>query len=164
MQQTVRRFNIITLRPHWGQYIISQGFMFLVSLVLLLVAGHDAITFKMPFLVLGTVTMLMTLYGCLYLSKIQYVISAEQLIVQQGVFHRTSDYIELYRIVDFSEQRDILEQFFGLKTISIYSGDRTNPKLDICGVQEKVDVVGIIRERVEYNKQIKGVYEITNRY
>ena len=164
MQQTVRRFNIITLRPHWGQYIISQRFMFLVSLVLFLVAGHDAITFKMPFLVLGTVTMLMTLYGCLYLSKIQYVISAEQLIVQQGVFHRTSDYIELYRIVDFSEQRDILEQFFGLKTISIYSGDRTNPKLDICGVQEKVDVVGIIRERVEYNKQIKGVYEITNRY
>ena len=164
MQQTVRRFNIITLRPHWGQYIISQGFMFLVSLVLFLVAGHDAITFKMPFLVLGTVTMLMTLYGCLYLSKIQYVISAEQLIVQQGVFHRTSDYIELYRIVDFSEQRDILEQFFGLKTISIYSGDRTNPKLDICGVQEKVDVVGIIRERVEYNKQIKGVYEITNTY
>ena len=164
MQQTVRRFKIITLRPHWGQYIISQGFMFLVSLVLFLVAGHDAITFKMPFLVLGTVTMLMTLYGCLYLSKIQYVISAEQLIVQQGVFHRTSDYIELYRIVDFSEQRDILEQFFGLKTISIYSGDRTNPKLDICGVQEKVDVVGIIRERVEYNKQIKGVYEITNRY
>ena len=164
MQQTVRRFNIITLRPHWGQYIISQGFMFLVSLVLFLVAGHDAITFKMPFLVLGTVTMLMTLYGCLYLSKLQYVISAEQLIVQQGVFHHTSDYIELYRIVDFSEQRDILEQFFGLKTISIYSGDRTNPKLDICGVQEKVDVVGIIRERVEYNKQIKGVYEITNRY
>ena len=138
--------------------------MFLVSLVLFLVAGHDAITFKMPFLVLGTVTMLMTLYSCLYLSKLQYVISAEQLIVQQGVFHRTSDYIELYRIVDFSEQRDILEQFFGLKTISIYSGDRTNPKLDICGVQEKVDVVGIIRERVEYNKQIKGVYEITNRY
>ena len=164
MQQTVRRFNIITLRPHWGQYFISQGFMFLVSIVLFLVAGHDAITFKMPFLILGTVTMLMTLYGCLYLSKLQYVISAEQLIVQQGVFHRTSDYIELYRIVDFSEQRDILEQFFGLKTISIYSGDRTNPKLDICGVQEKVDVVGIIRERVEYNKQIKGVYEITNRY
>ena len=61
MQQTVRRFNIITLRPHWGQYIISQGFMCLVSLVLFLVAGHDAITFKMPFLLLGSVTMLMML-------------------------------------------------------------------------------------------------------
>ena len=70
---------------------------------------------------------------------------------------------ELYRIVDFCEQRDIMEQLFGLKTVSIYSGDRTNPKLDIYGVKEKVDVVGIIRERVEYNKQRRGVYEITNR-
>ena len=137
MQQTVRRFNIITLRPHWGQYIISQGFMCLVSLVLFLVAGHDAITFKMPFLLLGSVTMLMMLYGCLYLSKLQFIISSEQLIIQHGVFQRTSDYIELYRIVDFCEQRDIMEQLFGLKTVSIYSGDRTNPKLDIYGVKEK---------------------------
>ena len=163
MQQTVRRFRVITLRPHWGQYIISQGLMFLVSLVVFLVAGHDAITIKMPFLILGSVTMLMMLYGCLYLSKLQFIISSEQLIIQHGVFHRSSGYIELYRIVDFSEQRDILEQLFGLKTVSIYSGDRTNPKLDIYGVMEKVDVVGIIRERVEYNKQRRGVYEITNR-
>ena len=148
MQQTVRRFNIITLRPHWGQYIISQGFMCLVSLVLFLVAGHDAITFKMPFLLLGSVTMLLMLYGCMYLSKLQFIISSEQLIIQHGVFQRTSDYIELYRIVDFCEQRDIMEQLFGLKTVSIYSGDRTNPKLDIYGVKEKVDVVGIIRERI----------------
>ena len=163
MQQTVRRFKVITLRPHWGQYIISQGFMFLVSVVLFLVAGHEAITFKMPFLIMGSVTMMTMLYGCLYLSKLQFIISPEQLIIQHGVFHRTSDYVELYRVVDFSENRDILEQLFGLKTVSIYSGDRTNPKLDIYGVMEKVDVVGIIRERVEYNKQRRGVYEITNR-
>ena len=89
----------------------------------------------------------MMLYGCLYLSKLQFIVSSEQLIIQHGIFHRTSDYIELYRIVDFCEQRCIMEQLFGLKTISIYSGDRTNP----------------IRERVEYNKQRRGVYEITNR-
>lgn len=163
MQQTVRRFNIITLRPHWPQYIISQGFMFLVSLILFLVAGHDSIEFKAPFLILGSATMLIALYGCLYLSKLRFIISSEQLIIQHGVFHRTSDYIELYRVVDFSESRDILEQLFGLKTASIFSGDRTNPKLDIFGVKEQVDVVAIIRERVEYNKQRKGVYEITNR-
>ena len=163
MQQTVRRFSVITLRPHWGQYIISQGLMFLVSMVLFLAAGHDAITIKMPFLLLGSVTMLAVLYGCLYLSKLQFIITAEQLIIQHGVIHSSSDYIELYRIVDFSEQRDIMEQLFGLKTVSIYSGDRTNPKLDIYGVHEKTDVVGIIRERVEYNKQRRGVYEITNR-
>lgn len=164
MQQQVRRFNIITLRPHWAQYIISQGLMFLLSAVLFLVAGHELITFKAPFLILGTCTTLIMLYGCLYLNKLRFIISSEQLIIQHGVFQRTSDYIELYRIVDFSENRDILEQMFGLKTVSIYSGDRTNPKLDIYGVKERLDVVTLIRERVEYNKQRKGVYEITNRY
>lgn len=163
MEQTVRRFKVIMLRPHWGQYIISQGFTFLVTAVLFLVAGHDAITVKTPFLILGSVTLLTMLYGCLYLSKLQFIITAEQLIIQHGVIHRTSDYIELYRVVDFSENRDILEQLFGLKTVSIYSGDRTNPKLDIYGVQERVEVVALIRERVEYNTRRRGVYEITNR-
>ena len=153
MEQVIRRFNIITLRPHWAQYIISQGLMLLVSMVLFLVAGHEAITFKAPFLILGTITTLMMLYGCLYLCKLRFIVSSEQLIIQHGIFHRTSDYIELYRIVDFSESRDILEQLFGLKTVSIYS----------YGVKEKLDVVAIIRERVEYNKRRKGIYEITNR-
>jgi hypothetical protein len=52
---------------------------------------------------------------------------------------------------------------FGIKTVSIYSGDRTNPRLDIYGIRERTDVVSVIRERVEYNKRSKGVYEITNR-
>ena len=38
----------------------------------------------------------------------------------------------------------------------------SNPKLDIYGVKERLDVVRIIRERVEYNKKRKGIYEITN--
>lgn len=72
-------------------------------------------------------------------------------------------FVELYRVVDFSENRGIVEQLFGLKTVSIFSGDRSNPKLDIFGINERIDVVGIIRKRVEYNKQRKGIYEITNR-
>ena len=163
MQPQIRRFNIITLRPHWAQFVISQGFMCLVTLVLFLVAGHDSITYKTPFMILGAFTASIVLYGCLYLSKLRFIITNEQLIIQHGVLKRTSDYIELYRIVDFCESRDILEQMFGLKTVSIYSGDRTNPKLDIYGIKERLDVVALIRERVEYNKLRKGVYEITNR-
>lgn len=163
MRQPIRRFNNIVLRPHWTQYIISQGFMLIISLVLFLLAGYDPITIKVPFYLAGSITTLIMLYGCLYLNNLNFIITSEQLIIEYGVLHRTSDYIELYRIVDFCEHRDILEQLFGLKTVSVYSGDRTRPKLDLYGIREKIDAVGIIRERVEYNKQKKGVYEITNR-
>ena len=163
MTDTNRRFNIITLHPHWAQYIISQGMAFLIGCALFLAAGHESITYKMPFVVLGSVMTCIMLYGCLYLHKLSYIITSEQLIIQHGVLIRKSDYIELYRVVDFSENRGIMEQLFGLKTVSIYSGDRSNPKLDIFGIRERIDIVGIIRERVEYNKQRKGIYEITNR-
>ena len=56
-----------------------------------------------------------------------------------------------------------MQQLTGLKTVSIYSGDRTTPRLDIIGMDARLDIVGCIRERVEYNKLRKGVYEITNR-
>lgn len=163
MADPIRRFNIITLRPHWAQYIISQGMPFVICCALFLVAGHDYITYKMLFVVLGAVMTCIMLYEWLYLHKLRYIITSEQLIIQHGVLSRTSDYIELYRVVDFSENRSVMEQLFGLKTVWVFSGDRINPKLDIYGVKENLDVVRIIRERVEYNKRRKGIYEITNR-
>lgn len=39
MADPIRRYNIITLRPHWAQYIISQGMSFIISCALFLVAG-----------------------------------------------------------------------------------------------------------------------------
>lgn len=71
--------------------------------------------------------------------------------------------MELYRVVDFREHRSFLQQLTGLKTVSVYSGDRMTPKLDIRGVEYRTNLVDHIRERVETNKQRKGIYEITNR-
>ena len=83
--------------------------------------------------------------------------------MEHGVFTRKSDYLELYRIVDFNEHRTLPQQICGLKSVTIYSGDRSNPKLVITGVKNDLNLVSLIRERVEYNKQRKGIYEITNR-
>ena len=51
---------------------------------------------------------------------------------------------------------------FGLKTVSIYSGDKTCPRLDIIGVQGDSDLITMIRERVEYNKKKHNIHEFTN--
>lgn len=102
-------------------------------------------------------------YSCLFLLRCRFTITGEQLIYERGVFSRKSDFIELYRVVDFKENRSLLQQLVGLKTVVVYSGDRTHPHLVITGVHNRVPLVAIIRERVEYNKQRKGIYEITNR-
>ena len=44
----------------------------------------------------------------------------------------------------------------------VLSMDRTTPKLELTGLPKRINIVDIIRERVEFNKQRKGIYEITN--
>ena len=42
--------------------------------------------------------------------------------------------------------------------------DRNTPVLEMIGIENKNNIITVIRDRVEYNKAIKRVYEIGNRY
>jgi len=111
---------------------------------------------------ISVLTLLVLLYQFIYLRRIRYDITAEQLVCEQGILIRKVDYMELYRIVDFQEKQSILQQLCGLKTVSILSMDRNMPQLDLLGMRCNDRIVTLIRERVEYNKRKKGIYEITN--
>lgn len=162
-ERAISRFRTIFLQPHWLQFIINELPGILLTGSCLTIGGIDELSFARLFLIVAIVLALRLLYIFVYLRRMEYRINGEQFIMEHGVFTRRSDYLELYRIVDFNEHRTILQQICGLKTITIYSGDRSNPKLAIIGVKNNLDLVSIIRERVEYNKQRKGIYEITNR-
>ena len=126
-------------------------------------AGMDGMPFMGLLLWLSVAVSLLLTYRLIYLKRIVYRITAEQLIYEHGVITRSSDYVELYRVVDFGERSNLLQQICGLKTVSVYSGDRTTPRLDIIGVEINENLVPVIRGRVEQNKRRKGIYEITNR-
>lgn len=160
---TVIRFRTLFLQPHWLQFIINELPGILLTGSCLIIGGIDNMSFANLFLIAAIVLFLRLLYAFVYLRRIEYRINGEQLIMEHGVFTRKSDYLELYRIVDFNEHRTFPQQICGLKTVTIYSGDRSNPKLAIIGLKNDLDLVSLIRERVEYNKQRKGIYEITNR-
>lgn len=160
---TVIRFRTIFLQPHWLQFIINELPGILLMGGCMIAGGIDAMPFANWFLIAAILLALRLLYAFVYLRRMEYRINGEQLIMEYGVFTRKSDYLELYRIVDFNEHRTLPQQICGLKTVTIYSGDRSNPKLVIIGVKNDLDLVSLIRERVEYNKQRKGIYEITNR-
>lgn len=72
------------------------------------------------------------------------------------MFQRSTGYIELYRVVDFHEHQTLLQQIFGLKTVTVLSMDRTTPKLALIGLPKQTAIVELIRERVEFNKKEKA--------
>lgn len=155
--------EIKIIRPDVRQFVINELHLIVLLGVGVLCCGLE----NMPFGdMLRIVCLLLALYlgyGCLFLLRSRFTLTGEQLIYERGVFSRKSDFIELYRVIDFEENRSFLQQLAGLKTVVVHSGDRTHPHLMIPGVYKRMPLVAMIRERVEYNKQRKGVYEITNR-
>lgn len=103
-------------------------------------------------------------YEALEIACIKYIVTDEQLIFKHGIFNQSTEYLELYRVVDYQQTRSLMQQILGIKTIYILSGDKTMPTLPIIGVKEETRLISEIRMRVEYNKKRKGIYEITNRY
>lgn len=147
------------------QFYTEEGLTVVGVIALFALAGYDGLSpqWMTPYIIgVAIVLILYLLYRYLYVTRTVYVITSEQLKYECGVFSCSRDFIELYRVVDYREQRSFLQILFGIKTISIYSGDRTHPRLDLIGIDNKLDLISTIRERVEINKKLHNIHEFTN--
>ena len=153
--------SIITLCPSIGQFFINELPLLLLCVAMLLIGGLPGCAYSTLLLVFSLLFSLCLLYRFIYLRSIRYHIGSEQLICEHGVFQRSVNYMELYRVVDFAEHQTLIQQLCGLKSVTVLSMDRTTPKLEMTGISNSYDVVSVIRPRVETNKRRKGVYEIT---
>lgn len=158
----------IEIHPHSGQFICNEFPVLLSALIILAIAGYDGLfpEFARQITLLGlsidTLILLYLLCRYWHMRSMTYIINSEQFTFQHGIIATQKDFIELYRIVDYSEQRTFLQTLAGLKTISIYSGDKTHPRLDIKGIRNDHDLIAEIRRRVELNKQRRNIHEFTN--
>lgn len=155
-------FDKISIKPCWRQLVIEQLLWFILCIGLAVAYLLTNFMFHGLLLLLAMLVAAYLFYQVLYLSRIEYIVTGEQIIYLHGVLMHQTDYMELYRVVDYQQHRSLLQQLTGLKTITIMSGDRNLPSLDIIGVEADEEVVQEIRIRVEYNKQMKHIHEITN--
>ena len=155
-------YKLIRLRPDWRQFIVDELLTIVFAAVMLIIGGLDGIPFSSIFFCIGLALVFLMYYRFVYLRGMRYTINEEQLVYEHGVFTRSRDYVELYRIVDYDERRSFLQQILGLKTIIIHSGDRTTPRLDIIGVRERDDIISVLRERVSYNRSRMNIHEFAN--
>ena len=162
-QPTYTQPGTLRLRPRTVQFFIDNWPLLTLDLCGYACAGMDGMPFMGLLLWLSVAVSLVLAYRFIYLKRMVYRITGEQLIYEHGVITRSSDYVELYRVVDFAERSNLLQQLCGVKTVSVHSGDRTTPRLDIIGIGIDDNLVSVIRGRVELNKRRKGIYEITNR-
>ena len=156
-------FQTIRLKPHWKQFVVSHLPQCCLAILLYVIAGVFDLRGHVLAQMAALAFVCYLIYKVVYWNCMEYVVTDEQIIFSHGVFSHATDYMELYRVVDYQEQRSFIQQLFHVKTVIISSGDRNMPVLELLGVKEGDKVIQYIRIRVEYNKRNKGVYEITNR-
>ena len=157
-----KAYQDVSLQPNWRQLLIDEGLSILGALALLVAGGLDGVPAHTLLLCLGLALVAKVCYRLLYLRRMEYTITGVQLVYEHGVFSRSRDYIELYRVVDFDEKRNFLQLLLGLKTVVVHSGDRTMPKLRIIGIRDDAQVVECLRERVSYNRKRMNIHEFAN--
>ena len=102
------------------------------------------------------------IYQYIYTQRILWIMTEEQLIYIRGIIAIEKDYLELYRIYDFSEDSSILDRMFGLKNIRIASSDRSTPVLSITGIDKNINLLSSLRSQVELMKKTHKIHEIAN--
>lgn len=155
----------IRLHPQWLQFIASEGFIIPIPIALIFIAGYDGFPFTqlIPLLMgLSGIFIIGLIYKYFYITKMMYVITDEQIQSEHGLFSVQRNYVELYRVIDYREDQSFIQMILGIKTITIYSGDRSNPQLKLIGIKNDLDLIKLIRQRVEYNKKRHNIYEFTN--
>lgn len=111
-------------------------------------------------LILAAVAGTSFFYRLLQVRSIRYEITPEQLRCYSGILNRRHEYIELYRVKDFTIERKLLYRFFGLGTLVIYTSDKTSPVLRLEAIPQTEDTYTVLRGFVERSRREKHVFEV----
>ena len=140
-------YAILFLTPYiLIAFIISISAIWFNALYLILLS--------IPFVVLG-------LYKYFLIISSTFYLSDQQLIIQRGVFTKTVNYLELYRIKDILVEQPFWMKTLGLMNTTLLSFDKEESLLVLKGIKIS-DLPQSIRNHVQECRQRNKVLTIDN--
>lgn len=156
----------ISIKPDYKEFMAENtglSLLFFVSLVAMsLLTSVESSYVQIGVSSFSLVLAVVLVVKYVTLTAVVWIVGEGTLCRIRGVFSRYTDYIELYRVVDYSESQTFLQKLWKVKTVSIISTDKTDSTMKMYGVKASFALVRLIRDRVEKCKHEKRIYEITN--
>ena len=81
-----------------------------------------------------------------------YTLSNKKLTLQTGLLTTVEDDVLLYRIMDTTLRRTMLQRLFGLGTIIVASSDHSKPELIIKNIRNSKDFKDALDDQVEHER------------
>lgn len=91
------------------------------------------------------------------ISFTRYSLTRESLFVTTGILGLREEEVDLYRIQDLQLSRSLGQWIFGVGTITVYSSDRTAPKLPLRNIRRPKQVRELLHNMAEEAKRERRV-------
>ena len=91
------------------------------------------------------------------LSFTRYELSDGRLILRKGFFRSTTDEILIYRVMDISLRRSLIQKLFGVGTITLTSTDRTHPILELKSISDPDRIRRFLSQQIEQHREKQGI-------
>lgn len=106
-------------------------------------------------------------YLGLPLSFTKYAVKDQRLYYTKGFFNTTEEELLLYRILDIKLNRTFGDKLVGVGTVTLFTADKTHPKLDLIRIKKPKKIRDLLSklvetERVRINIHGKELYGVSN--
>ena len=89
-----------------------------------------------------------------------FELTTQRFKITHGVFTKTTDTLELYRVKDIQTQQPFLSRLVGIENVQMTTSDASSPTVLVNAVPSSVGFADKLRNRVEIIRQQKRVREV----
>jgi uncharacterized membrane protein YdbT with pleckstrin-like domain len=110
----------------------------------------------------GLVLLLWFTWQWIQIKTVSWTLTTERLFWQKGVFSRTVQNLELYRIKDVSLRKPFLMRLMRRGYVDFVTSDQTEKRdhQSLGAIVRPDDLYAMLRKYVERQRQMKGVREV----
>jgi uncharacterized membrane protein YdbT with pleckstrin-like domain len=98
-------------------------------------------------------------YRLLYIRSFKYQVTAEYILLTQGIFFKRIDQVELFRVKDYIITQSFIMQVCQIMVLTLKSTDAENATIRFQGIPES-NIIETIRERVLEARKSNNIYEL----
>lgn len=79
----------------------------------------------------------------------KYEVKEDMITIDSGFFNRIENDCYMYKVQDVQLKSTLIERLFGLGTVVCFTGDNTNPTLELQHIKHAKEIKGFILEASE---------------
>lgn len=106
------------------------------------------------------VPLFVALWKWLGVRSREFRLTSERLLITEGIFSKTTDSLELYRVKDIRTEQPFLLRLFQLENIKLVTTDETSPVVVIDYIAREHQLSDQLRQHVEACRVAKRVREV----